>query len=629
MSSIDPQLGVLESEELPLSNDANNSQKLHPSTLSRRARGKMIPREQYREQISLLNYEQQKFLINHIDKLTKKGLPPNPRNIRLLAHNICGIMPGENWVSRFVKSHRDQLSSEYLNAFDLRRKRADNWFMISRYFNKLEEKFKEHKYEIQNVYNMDEKGFLIGVLNKTKRIFTRSWKEQGKLKGAAQDGNRTWVTLLACVCADGTSLPPTLIYPSESGEVLDTWLDDYDPADGAYITASPTGWTNNEIAQLWLMRLFERHTKQKARQGRDPRLLIVDGHSSHLNMDFLSWCESHNIHLFAFPPHTTHRLQPLDVSLFSPLSTYYTQELDQWLQATQGLTSMNKIKFYSLFKAAFAKAFSEANIASGWRKTGLHPLNPSAVLDQISTKQKPPGERPGTASSSGKSVLSVTDWRKIKEMFQEVIGDALHHDGRELVKAYVEMQGKLVSARLERDSYKEAYLAERQKKKPKKKIFAQLRTEEGGNALFLSPAKISMTKELEAQKQREIEANKAEKEKQKLEKARLRAEQAEKKKAAAEARQKRKEELAKSKAEKEARKEEALAQRLASLQLTTEQKAAGDNPKKKSRKAQHHTAQVVDLISHMEEPEAAEAVMRTSRSGRQLRKPRRLDDSES
>ena len=175
---------------------------------------------------------------------------------------------------------------------------------------------------------MDEKGFLIGMLQKTRRIFTKAWQEQGKLQGAAQDGNRTWITLVACVCADGTSLPPALIYPATSGNLQNTWLDDYQPEDGCYFTSSPTGWTNNELAMDWLTRVFDRATKEKARNGRDPRLLLLDGHGSHLNMEFLNWCDKHNIHVCAYPPHTTHRLQPLDVSVFAPLAAYYSQELD-------------------------------------------------------------------------------------------------------------------------------------------------------------------------------------------------------------------------------------------------------------------------------------------------------------
>ncbi|KAF9728467.1 hypothetical protein PMIN01_13600 [Paraphaeosphaeria minitans] len=47
---------------------------------------------------------------------------------------------------------------------------------------------------------MDEKGFLIGVLSKMKRVFFKSGYEEGKLKHIVQDGNREWITTIACIC---------------------------------------------------------------------------------------------------------------------------------------------------------------------------------------------------------------------------------------------------------------------------------------------------------------------------------------------------------------------------------------------------------------------------------------------
>lgn len=34
------------------------------------------------------------------------------------------------------------------------------------------------------------------------------------------------------------------------------------------------------------------------------RLLITDGHSSHVNMDFLEWCDQHRIIIAVFLPHS-------------------------------------------------------------------------------------------------------------------------------------------------------------------------------------------------------------------------------------------------------------------------------------------------------------------------------------
>jgi DDE superfamily endonuclease len=44
-------------------------------------------------------------------------------------------------------------------------------------------------------------------------------------------------------------------------------------------------------------------------------------------MAFLSLVDSLQIRILILPPHATHRLQPLDVGLFSPLAKAYTKRL--------------------------------------------------------------------------------------------------------------------------------------------------------------------------------------------------------------------------------------------------------------------------------------------------------------
>jgi hypothetical protein len=80
---------------------------------------------------------------------------------------------------------------------------------------------KTEKYEIlpENTYNMDEKGFMIGVTGRSKRIFSRATWEKKKKTESIQDGSREWITVLACVGADGTVLPPGLIYQGAKSNI--------------------------------------------------------------------------------------------------------------------------------------------------------------------------------------------------------------------------------------------------------------------------------------------------------------------------------------------------------------------------------------------------------------------------
>jgi hypothetical protein len=186
---------------------------------------------------------------------------------------------------------------------------------------------------LKNTYNFDEKDFLVGIARKCKRIITLAQLLIKQLMGASQDGNREFITLITAICADGLRIPPALIYQSESGLIQDTWLNNFDKnREAAYFAATQKRWTNENAGLYWLEHIFDRHTKAKA--GNYRRLLIVDGHNSHVNMRFINYCDQNRILLAILPPHSTYRLQPLDVGLFTPLAQYYTQQLDKFMIET-------------------------------------------------------------------------------------------------------------------------------------------------------------------------------------------------------------------------------------------------------------------------------------------------------
>jgi hypothetical protein len=115
---------------------------------------------------------------------------------------------------------------------------------------------------------MDEKGFLLGRLNKARRIFSKDLKGSGKLLGAVQDGSRDWLTIAATIYADGTALAPLLIYQSEASTIQDTWLQDFNPEEqDCFFSSSPNGWTSDEIGSKWLQELFDSRTAAKARRN--------------------------------------------------------------------------------------------------------------------------------------------------------------------------------------------------------------------------------------------------------------------------------------------------------------------------------------------------------------------------
>jgi hypothetical protein len=232
---------------------------------------------------------------------------------------------------------------------DSNRHRADSEAKYKLYFDLLHSKIEEYSVEPRHTYNMDEEGFLIGIIGRSKRVFSRQEWESGQVRALLQDGSREWISVLACVGASGDALPPSLIYEGAFGNIRSSWVDDIQAGEHeVFVTSSPTGWTNNHIGLAWLEQVFDRHIKQKAR--RSYRLLILDGHGSHVTPDFLAYCEQSRILLATFPPsYSAHTLQTLDVVLFKlshqptqtsfPTTSSAAKALFISLKATSSLSS--------------------------------------------------------------------------------------------------------------------------------------------------------------------------------------------------------------------------------------------------------------------------------------------------
>ncbi|CAD6233971.1 GSCOCG00012344001-RA-CDS, partial [Cotesia congregata] len=54
------------------------------------------------------------------------------------------------------------------------------------------------------------------------------------------------------------------------------------------------------------------------------------------NIQVIDYARKNHVIILCLPPHTTHRLQPLDVAVMKPLSNYYSTEIKKWLRSHPG-----------------------------------------------------------------------------------------------------------------------------------------------------------------------------------------------------------------------------------------------------------------------------------------------------
>jgi hypothetical protein len=238
------------------------------STLGRRWKGVTVSQEAGYAQQQALNPQQEDELVVYIKGLTRQGLPPTREMIISFASQVAHQQLSESWVTRFINRHSIYLISRWSTGIDNVRYQADSGYKYKLYFDLLFHKIEEYEIEPRNTYNMDEKGFMIGVLGRTKRVFSKSsWVKKG-VRAPIQDGNREWITVLASVCADRSALPPSLIYQAKNGAIRDTWVADIVAGEhSVHVSSSPSRWTNNDIGLSWLREVFDRYTKEKCRRS--------------------------------------------------------------------------------------------------------------------------------------------------------------------------------------------------------------------------------------------------------------------------------------------------------------------------------------------------------------------------
>ena len=87
--------------------------------------------------------------------------------------------------------------------------------------------------------------------------------------------------------------------------------------------------------------------------------------------------------VLALPPHLTHYLQPLDLSIFDPLKLYWLQVCHTYIQKDPGRV-VTKYQFCSLFSEM--QAVRPQNVISGFCKAGIFPFDRHVVSTVESSK---------------------------------------------------------------------------------------------------------------------------------------------------------------------------------------------------------------------------------------------------
>src|SRR5436305_10259834 len=286
---------------------------------------------------------------------------------------------GKLWAHRFIERN-PELKTRFSRSYDFQRALCEDSKLIEAWFQRVVDIKAQYGIQDCDIWNFDETGFMIGVISPSM-VVTRADRKGRRKK--VQPGNKEWATAIACINSEGCEIPPFLIVKG-TYHLANWYTESALPYDWA-IKPTENGWTDNATGLEWIQH-FEKHTIQLKKGAY--RLLVLDGHNSHISAEFEEYCKFHNIVTISLPPHSSHLLQPLDVGCFSVLKRRYSQELEIFIKAH--INHITKVEFFIAFQKAYIKTMTKDNIKAGFRGAGLVPLDPQAVLSTLDVKLRTP-----------------------------------------------------------------------------------------------------------------------------------------------------------------------------------------------------------------------------------------------
>lgn len=199
--------------------------KLHRSTMLERYKGRPSKQEYWNEETGWLNKQEQDKVVDYCIALANRGFPLTLKHIKEVGEKIARARHGDsfpedglgkNWSGRFLQKHSNRLSPYWTHGLDHSRARAVNPTTKEAYFELLAKVIRgdgteEDKIVDELKYGADETGMQQGVGGRERVVGPKGQSVQHQQQG----GDRENITVLCTICADGTSLPPAVIFKGE------------------------------------------------------------------------------------------------------------------------------------------------------------------------------------------------------------------------------------------------------------------------------------------------------------------------------------------------------------------------------------------------------------------------------
>ncbi|XP_034234265.1 uncharacterized protein LOC117641222 [Thrips palmi] len=321
-------------------------------------------------------------IVSYCLEVAQMGYGLSTDNVRELAFEVADKnkiqMPekwsvekkaGLDWFQGFMTRHKE-LSIRKPEGCSIARAAAFNKDTVEKFYFKYEAVLGRHPTFANGsrVYNLDETSTST-VQNARKIVSPKGQKQVHQVKSQERGVS---VTTCCIIGAHGSVLPPVMIFPRKffkSNMLINAFP-------GTLGLANLNGY----MTTATFLDVINHFVKCTRSSKENPTLLLVDNVGTHLSGAAIDLCRENGVTLFTFPPHTTHRLQPLDVGIFGPFKTYYDAAINSFLVSNPAVP-VTIYHIAGFVKEAFSKSATPANIIASFQKPGIFPLNKFVFQD--------------------------------------------------------------------------------------------------------------------------------------------------------------------------------------------------------------------------------------------------------
>ncbi|KAF2891884.1 hypothetical protein ILUMI_14289 [Ignelater luminosus] len=290
-------------------------------------------------------------------------------NVKVPTTWVENEMAGIDWLRGFRQRHPD-LSLRKPEACSLARATAFNRETVKTFFENLENVIRRDTEfaDGTRIFNLDETGTT--TVHKAPKVLA----PKGHRNVCKVTSGEKGILCTTCniIGAGGQAIPPAIIFLRKKTNPRMA----VGTPPGSLILASPSGWMNTEL----FIEVMKHFIKRTGSTKENPSILIMDNRESHLSIGALDLAKEFGMTMLTLHPHTSAKLQPLDVGIHGPFKSYYNSAMDSWMLRNPGVP----VTIYDvgqMIGTAFIKAMTPSNIMQYFKKTGIWPFDKDIFSD--------------------------------------------------------------------------------------------------------------------------------------------------------------------------------------------------------------------------------------------------------